>query len=77
MTLICGSNERGKFHTLFSWGNILDAGRSGRVTPRFLGRQVVRMGLRIISINDVEPSTSVTGELLHNQVYNTLIYLNR
>jgi hypothetical protein len=77
-TLICSSNERRKFHALFALGNILDAGRGGRITSRFLGRQVVRMELRISSINDAESSASVTRESLHNQVqHNTLIYLNR
>jgi hypothetical protein len=50
-------------------GNILDAGRDGRIMPRILGRQDVGLGgrwngLRIISINDVEPSASVTREFV-------------
>jgi hypothetical protein len=63
---MCSWNVRGK---LVFMGNVLDAGRDGRIMPRILCRQDVGLGggwnrLRIISINDVEPSASLTREFI-------------
>jgi hypothetical protein len=66
-----------KFPHVVFMRNILVAGRGGRITSSIVGRQIVRMQLSVISINDDEPSASVTGEVYHHVRHNTVIYLNR